>query len=347
MRSSKADGPLAALELAFDPNAVLFHDPALLLDPGFVAGLHREAARSDDGEPRADDRAPACTLLQMGFLIGLHDAMRAVDDAFAGPSEGGEPVIGPPLSIRFRTEPANLACAAGLSLTGEWPERTEASAHLGVSGRAERPVCWLSAGYTSGWLSGVLDADILALETDCGACADTACRFEAKEVDAWGTEARAEHWLAALPFAQLRRFVESRLDRGSAASNAPEASDAFDPEAAAVHIWGPVMIIPFLGGDEALAAIDLIGRDPAAREVSVVAIDLSGHVLDEAFGAVALEQVIDTIEAWGAEAVLTGLSELSTRVIADLERAPLFVYKDLPEAITAAFRIADSQRRPV
>ena len=64
-----------------------------------------------------------------------------------------------------------------------------------------------------------------------------------------------------------------------------------------IHIWGPVMVIPFCGPDEALQALDLIGRDPSARQVSVVVVDLSGAIVDEAFGAVALEQLIEGVDA--------------------------------------------------
>ena len=104
------------------------------------------------------------------------------------------------------------------------------------------------------------------------------------------------------------------------------------------------MIISFTGGEEALEAVDLIGRDPAARDVSVVVVDLSGAVVDEGYGAVALEQVVDMIEAWGAEAVFAEVSPLAEPVVADLEHQPLMIHKDLAQAIAAAFQIAEAQR---
>ena len=113
-----------------------------------------------------------------------------------------------------------------------------------------------------------------------------------------------------------------------------------------MHIWGPVMVIPFASGDEALKAVDMLGRDPAARDVSVIVVDLSGAIIDDAFGSVALEQTLDSIEAWGAEAILAATTPLSEPVIADLDRQPLFIIKDLPAAIATAFQIADAQRRP-
>jgi anti-anti-sigma regulatory factor len=123
-------------------------------------------------------------------------------------------------------------------------------------------------------------------------------------------------------------------------------SDCIDSGEAMVHIWGPVMVVPFSSGDEALQAIDLIGRDPAASDVSVVVVDLSGAIIDESFGAMALEQIVDTIEAWGAEAIFAAVSPLSEVAVADLERQPLVTHKDLSQAVAVAFQIADAQRCP-
>jgi anti-anti-sigma regulatory factor len=92
-------------------------------------------------------------------------------------------------------------------------------------------------------------------------------------------------------------------------------------------------------------AIDLIGRDPGAADVSVIVIDLTGAVIDEAFGAAALEQIVESIENWGAEAIFAGVSPLSEGVVAGLERQPLVLHKDLHAAIAAAFQIAESQRQ--
>jgi anti-anti-sigma regulatory factor len=104
------------------------------------------------------------------------------------------------------------------------------------------------------------------------------------------------------------------------------------------------MVIPFSSPDESLRALELIGRDPGARDVRVVIVDLSGAIIDEGFGAVALEQILDAIERWGAEPLLAGISPLSIRVLEDLERTHLVIHKDLPEAIAAGFQIAELHR---
>ena len=109
-------------------------------------------------------------------------------------------------------------------------------------------------------------------------------------------------------------------------------------------IGGPPQDKKYAGEDTA-STIETVVRDPGAASVSVVVIDLAGAVVDDGFGAVALERIIDTVQGWGAEAVLTGLSPLSERVVASLAGDPIVVPKDLRNAIATAFRIAESQRR--
>ena len=149
----------------------------------------------------------------------------------------------------------------------------------------------------------------------------------------------AQPLLAALPFAALREAALRDLPIPEAAN-----SGAFDPESPAVHVWGPVMVVPY-AGEETAATIEAVVRDPGAAAVSVVIVDLDGAVVDDGFGAVALERVVDVIHAWGAEAMITGLSPLSERVVAGLSGDPILMRKDLRAAIAIAFQIAESQRR--
>ncbi len=328
-----------AQALGFDPESVLVAEPGILLDPRFLASLHTDLTH-DLGPEEA-----CLALLQIGLLHGLRDAARVVGPALvadAPPFLPASPAM--PLAIRFRSNP-DAQPRGAIELHGSWPERAEASAHVSALGaRAAAPSCWLTAGYTSGWLSGVFEADILALETACSAAAAESCRFVAREAEGWRAcgEHEAVQALERLPFDEFRRLV---------AEQAPpprhEPARAVDPQEAAVHIWGPVMIIPFSGADEALLALELIGRDPGAAEVSVVVIDLTGAVIDEAFGAAALEQIVERVESWDIEAVFAGVSPLSEPVVSDLSRPPLLVEKDLQAAIASAFQIAESQRRAV
>lgn len=324
--------------LGFDPEAVLLKEPGILLDPRFLSALHAEL-RSELGSRDANR-----TLLQMGFLHGLQDALRAVRTAFGRESTDSQSPAGPSLAFRLSSA-AGTAEPGAISLDGLWPERIEASAYLAALGEPEHPTCFLSAGYTSGWLTGTLDADVLALESSCTACGGDSCGFSAREASAWRESGNpvALEILDALPFAIFRAFVQANLD---ALAEPESASDHVDPGSSVVHIWGPVMVIPFQGGDAILNAVELIGRDPAARNVSVVVLDLSGAIIDEAFGSVALEQLLELVDAWGADAVFAGVSPLSEVALANLERQPLVIHKDLAAAIAAAFQLANAQRHP-
>ncbi len=326
-----------ASALLFDPEALLVREPRVLLDPRFLGALHAELEDEFGREPANT------TLLQIGFLHGLRDALRAVNQLAQAGDESAFAALPSPLPTQLRATPAAKPAGA-IELHGSWPERGEASARLASVGRSEHCACAVSAGYTSGWLSGLFDADIAVLETCCAATGAAECRFVAREAAAWRSEpeAPAEALLAALPFAALREAI-----RNEPAPESPTPARGVAGEAPVIHIWGPVMVIPFCGPDEVLQALDLIGRDPAARQVSVVVLDLSNAIVDEAFGAVALEQLIEGVEGIGAEIVFAGVGELSAAVVDGLATPPLLVVKDLHSAIASAFQVAAAQRRLV
>jgi anti-anti-sigma regulatory factor len=320
----------ALAALGFDPNSVLSREPGVLLDPHFLGAMHAEL----EAELGREDAAK--TLTQVGLIQGMHDAWRVV----AAELEEGI-ALPPPLAIRFNTV-RNAHPPGSIEVVGSWPERTEAGAHLSLIGPCEHVACHLSAGYTSGWLSGTMDANILALEHSCTAAGAAECRFTAREADAWRADGdpRVAALLDELPFDAVRELVQSRSQ--DAAERA--TSESVDSDAAVVHIWDSVMVIPFTNGEEALRAVELIGRDPAARAVSVVVVDLSGAIIDEAFGAMSLEQIIASAEAHGAETIFAAVSALSEPVVAGLERQPLLIHKDVAPAVAAAFQIAAAQR---
>jgi V4R domain len=320
--------------LGIDLEGSLLDEPRFLTEAGFVGALHAELR----GEIGTD--AAAAVLFQLGFARGLFDASRVVRD---GLGSGIAPVpCEAPIAalVAMRLTPARNG-TLGLELEGSWPERREAQAVIASLGPAGSPSCHASAGYTSGWLSGVLGPDLLALETHCAARGDEACRFQVLEAEAWqeAGEARAAALLEAVPLAGLRELVARQL-----ASVPERENEGFEAGSPAIHLWGPVMVVPFAGADESLRALELIGRDRAARGVRVVIVDCSGAIIDEGFGALALERILEAVAALGAEPILAGVSPLSMAVVNELERSHAVLHKDLPEAIATAFQIAEAQR---
>ncbi len=327
-------------ELGFDADQLLLDEPRVFLDGRLLGSLHR------DLHAKLGSEAAAETLLQIGFIQGLRDARQVVRERFADRPRlsGSTAAIALPLAIRLSVPRRPSGDPGELEVHGVWPERLEAEARLSALGSGDGPGCFLSAGYTSGWLSGLHDADVVTLETTCAGRGDAECRFVAREADAWRKRAEpdVELHLRALPFEEFRQWIDSALRD----LEETEESTAFDPTAPVVHVWGPVMVIPFCGADETLTAVELIGRDSGARSVSVVVVDLSGMLIDDGFGAAALERTLDAVATWGAETILAGVSPLSEPVVQEFEQRHVLVRKELPEAIAAAFQIASLQRRP-
>jgi len=320
-------------KLGLDLDGLLAREPRLLLDAEFLGTLHLELAE------RIGAEGARATLFQLGFLHGLVDALAVLRTGFAPLEPPGQgKVAATRLAIRFAPPHGRP------EWSGSWPEALEVRA-LGASGERAAPACHASAGYTSGWLSGVLDADVLALEESCRCAGAAECGFLAREAEAWRAsgDARALWALDALSYPALRELAARHLPEDVEAA---ERGERYEPGSPVIHVWGPVMVLPFAGTDECLRSLELLGRDPGARSVRVVIVDLSGAVIDDGFGAASLEQVLDAVEGWGAEPLLTGISPLSERAVADLEKTHLVIRKDLPEAIASAFQIADAQRRP-
>ncbi|MFT5441404.1 MAG: putative hydrocarbon binding protein [Myxococcota bacterium] len=318
--------------LGFGPETLLLSEPKLFMNGRFLASLLVEI--EDELESLGARRA----LFQIGLLFGLRDAYRITAMEMREPREWvAESTL---LAIQIGHN-AERQAGSG-EIIGSWPETYEAGSRLSRLGPDDAPACALSAGYTSGWLSGSLDTDILVVENQCRSCGDETCSFTALEIDAWRErdDVVALELIPQLPYESFRDIA-----RGFAQPlEAMSATPAFDFDASMVHVWGPVMVLPFSNIDEALHTVEMLGRDPDTSEVRTVVVDLRGEGLDEGFTAAALEQILETIEAWGAEAILTNVSPLAETVVADLEVKHLLLRKDLPEAIAAAFQIAEAQR---
>jgi hypothetical protein len=315
----------------FDPAAVLDRDARVLLDPHFLGPLHDELW----GTLGPDEAALA--LRQIGVLHGLQDAGRALERLGAAGSGG----FALPLAIHLR---GPCISTSGPEWSGCWPEAREASARLEYGLGALGTACHLSAGYTSGWLSGIFDADLAAMEIECAAEGHETCRFVARDGAAWRRDAPHLRWLHELPLAAYRSLVRERARRVRGEAGAHAEALSIERDSACIHLWGPVMVMPFGGPEEALRALELLERDPSAREVSVLVIDLRDAVIDEAFGALALEQIVGSASAWGAEVVLADPSPLSQLAIDGLAHPPLLVAKSLEEAVATAFQVARAQR---
>ena len=345
-QSPKSAAPAApdnALEmltsLGLGPDTVLMNDPKLFVDGRFLSSLLVEL------EEELGPHRSALALFEIGLLHGLRDAARlcrdheSLADRAAGDIQTTSVVMDWAMGNVRRED-------SGLHVEGAWPERHEASARCARSGPTDGPSCWMSAGYTTGWLSGTLDESLIVREVECAATGASACRFEAREATDWlDRQDETMDWvLSSVPFEAFRKLaVQPQISRDKAP---PSPGDGgFDRSQSVVHIWGPVMVLPFTTLDEALGTVDMLGRDPGIREIRCVVVDLRENALDEGFGAAALEQILETIESWGAQSLITGVAPSAETVVQSIEASHLVLRKDLSEAIATAFQIAEVQRQ--
>jgi len=333
LQTASSTAALAALGL--DLEGSLSQEPRFLHDATLLGALHAELT-----EALGDDEGGAA-LFQLGFVHGLRDGALKVRDGLAAAAHGGAGAPPSPTWLPMRLAPLTHLGPI-LAMRGSWPGAVEAQAVVGSLGPASGPRCHVSSGYTSGWLSASFGTALLALETSCGCRGDSECGFIAQEPEGWldSEDPYARTLLEGVPFDDLRRLVDDHLDR----TPAEPTAESFEAGSPAIHVWGPVMVLPFAGPEESLRALELIGTDPEARQVRVVVVDLTGTIIDDSFGALALERILESALSWGAEPLLAGVSPLSEAVVADLEQSHVVIHKDLPEAIAAAFQIADAQR---
>jgi two-component system, NtrC family, response regulator HydG len=69
-----------------------------------------------------------------------------------------------------------------------WHGSGEAEEHLAQMGKAEHPVCWMLAGYASGYMSFVLDRNIYFVEQSCHAEGGRVCAAVGRDATSWGNE---------------------------------------------------------------------------------------------------------------------------------------------------------------
>jgi V4R domain-containing protein len=275
-------------------------------------------------------------LYGIGFAEGLYDALR-VAQRFVGPLGGTPRHAGPGLGMLFT--PTGLTRER--RFRGTLHRSVESAVHRRCYGSAPGPVCHVSAGYCAGWYSELFGTFVLVRERACAASGAECCEFEAQPAGLWA-EAR-DAWAAGLckvlDYDAMRESAKKRL---AASGDAPEGDmmGAFDPLSPAVHVWGPVMVLPYSGAGDTLAALDTIAAD-LGQQVRVVVLDVTGARVD-GVEATGLLRILDELVRRGLESVLVGVSDPDAdRWLGDPARLsqPLRA-PDISEAIHLAFQLA-------
>jgi hypothetical protein len=278
-------------------------------------------------------------LYGMGFKEGLLDGVR-VAHLFNSAGEPLPNVVGPPLPLLFRPESGDVASRFRGTLHG----CIEADVHGATQEPAKSPCCFLSAGYAAGWYSAILGRDLLVREWECAACdpgTSSDCSFEARDVDDW--LASEPVWVGALlPFID---FDQSR--KGAELAAQSEGIDlegeglAFDPSSPAIHVWGPVMVLPYGGPEDGQAALRVVKSDADGWGLQVAVLDLTGARIDDVV-VVRVAKLRRALEAEGLAVVIAGGTPELTRGFAGAEREAPLIAPNVSQAIALAFQITRS-----
>ncbi len=277
-------------------------------------------------------------LYSLSFCEGMIDGLRVLRGySMAGAPRPGN--AGAVLPIVFRPEGGMLERHFGGSLQ----RSIEAGLHRCEYPRTSGPVCFVSQGYAAGWYSSILGETILVREISCTACGQASCRFEARPAEDWLAEDNS--WARELlPFLDLESIRERAEQRSQELDEETKEGDMlgnFDPMSPAVHVWGPVMILPYSGPEDGVLALDSIREDVGQNQIQVVVVDATGAVIDRV-EALGLTRLLDALEAKGVETVMVGIGDRASRYFqarGEGHSAPL-VARDLSEAIALGFQIA-------
>ncbi|MEX3967847.1 sigma 54-interacting transcriptional regulator [Paraburkholderia sp. EG286B] len=102
-----------------------------------------------------------------------------------------------------------------------WSDSVEDEIHLANYGQDHEPACWMSVGYTSGFLSKIMGKRILAREVECRAMGQSKCRIIAQPAENWDNAEEDLHYLSAEPNRATRKSVAPQ----SGAESTSKASD--------------------------------------------------------------------------------------------------------------------------
>lgn len=322
------------LELLEDPGEsdtrIPFEDPAALDE------LRRNAFQTI-GLPWAIG-----VLYGVGMGQGLRDGLR-VTQAFGG-ALGAQPELpGAAIPMLFTPQGGRSGSRVGGALL----HSLEARLHLASYPPPADPVCFVSSGYSAGWYSALFGEFYLVRETACLAPGSDACRFQARPARDW-SGADGEWARELLPYLDYEQLVESARESLALEGGGPEGEllGGFDPLSPAAHVWGPVLVLPYSGTEDSLAAVEVIRADLGPDQIRVVVIDVTG-VRIEAIESAGLLRLVDGLESLQLESVVAGLRSAARLRRDEAQRhlsLPL-IAPDLTSGIALAFQLVPGPPR--
>jgi hypothetical protein len=280
----------------------------------------------------AGPREAPALLYRIGFDRGWADG-RFVAEAFGAQGVRAPRLAGPVLPLLFVPGEGRMPDDFG----GALHDSIEAAIELKWTGGSDATACHLTAGYASGWFTAILREPILVIEEQCEGQGAAHCRFRGRPHEIWTAAGDPR----ALDLARYLEPVDPNLDT-EPADEAEGMLGGFDPLSPAVHVWGPVMVLPYAGVGDAGAALEAVQADLGEDMVRVVVVDVTGVRLDAA-EICGLLELVARLEGRGLDVLIAGVAR-GDRTLGDSSarlQAPLTV-RDLSEGIARAFQIAHS-----
>ncbi|WP_394236386.1 XylR N-terminal domain-containing protein [Niallia oryzisoli] len=163
-------------------------------------------------------------LLRYGWNCGVTDCRKMMeldwenkrDLIWAGPkmhTENGHVVVEPHiLEVDFEH--------GSLHFEGDWLNSQEAIEHIKLFGQGEDSVCHTLVGYASGYLSELIEKQVIVRETSCIAKGDERCHWVCRTVEEWNGDPEAENELRFYEADHINAELEEtyeklRLERDS------------------------------------------------------------------------------------------------------------------------------------
>ena len=102
------------------------------------------------------------------------------------------------------------------------------------------------------------------------------------------------------------------------------------------------MVLPCEHPEIALATLKSLLTDASLRDVRVVVLDLMNRLTLSGTSPHPFEKLLDTIDSWGAETLLTGIRTDTLQALSQLNRPLLIGPQRFSESIAMAFQVAEA-----
>ena len=272
-----------------------------------------------------------------GFREGMLRGMR-LSRGFQGLAPPSPYPTGPGIPLL----PCPEAEAPAVRFSGALARSPEATLPAADVAPEAQPGCVVSAGFAAGWYSALLGEQLLVREVECVTRGDAGCRFEASSPGDWAglDPAWIEQLLPFLDFDKIQQRAAAELEQLEDEKLERNEASHFDPLTPAAHVWGPLLVLPYAGVEDAHSTLDAIWRDPVSERIEVAVVDVTGAKLDEV-ETVGLVQLLATFEECGIEAILAGLQPEAATLLrsASSELAEPLMAHGVSEAIALGFQM--------